>query len=79
MSALIAAALALTCLCLHAVQRGTTDDNDDDHAEHHGDDKHDDDRGDDHDSGPPGNNDEDKINIAGPDLPLPACCPTRYN
>ena len=36
MSALIAAALALTCLCLHAVQRGTTDDNDDDY--HHGDD-----------------------------------------
>ena len=33
MSALIAAALALTCLCLHAVQRGATNDdnnNDDD-------------------------------------------------
>ena len=79
MSALIAAALALTCLCLHAVQRGTTDDNDDDHADHYGDDKHDDDRGDNHDSGPPGNNAEDKINITGPDLPLPTCCPTRYN
>ena len=44
MSALIAAALALTCLCLHAVQRGTTDDNDDDYHghydkdDHHGDD-----------------------------------------
>ena len=36
MSALIAAALALTCLCLHAVQRGTTDDDnhdDDDEVE----------------------------------------------
>ena len=31
MSALIAAALALTCLCLHAVQRGTT--HDDNHYE----------------------------------------------
>ena len=39
MSALIAAALALTCLCLHAVQRGTTDDNDDDYHGHY--DKHD--------------------------------------
>ena len=65
MSALIAAALALTCLCLHAVQRGTTDDNDEDHADHRGDDKHDN-----HDSGPPGNHDEGKNNHAGPDLPL---------
>ena len=44
MSALIAAALALTCLCLHAVQRGTTDDNDDDyHGFYDEYDQHDDD------------------------------------
>ena len=40
MSAFIAAALALTCLCLHAVQRGTTDDNDDDHHGHYDKDDH---------------------------------------
>lgn len=40
MSALIAAALALTCICLHAVQRGTTDDNDDDYYGHYDDDDH---------------------------------------
>ena len=40
MSALIAAALALTCLCLHAVHRGTTDDNDDDYHGHYDEDDH---------------------------------------